>query len=293
MHWEPPGSWRLLVWAYAMSLRWDMGGWLRGVLLCLAGTALLSVPAWAACDLPRGETVTVDSALDGETLALSDGRKVRLLGLKAPAPPLGWKNEDPWPFVAESKDALSRLTSGVTVELRFDERRGDRHGHVLAQVFIVDGDSRTWLQEELVGQGLARAYSLADTRACVDELLRVEADARRKRRGIWHSWAYRVQDANDVERLGRLTHSFQLVEGRVHAVGEGSKWIYVNFAEDWRHDFTIAVARKDLAAFETLDLERLAGRRVRVRGWVEWWNGPMIKATHPEQIEVLAAAPGL
>lgn len=61
----------------------------------------------------------------------------------------------------------------------------------------------------------------------------------------------------------------------------------MNFAEDWRRDFTIAIARKDLAAFETLDLERLAGSRVRVRGWVEWWNGPVIKATHLEQIEVL------
>jgi micrococcal nuclease len=78
-------------------------------------------------------------------------------------------------------------------------------------------------------------------------------------------------------------------------VGEGRKWLYVNFAEDWRHDFTIDIARKDLAAFESsgVDLERLAGKRVRVRGWVEWWNGPMIKATHPEQIEVLAPAPAL
>jgi hypothetical protein len=25
-----------------------------------------------------------------------------------------------------------------------------------------------------------------------------------------------------------------------------------------------------------------------VRGWIERWNGPVIKATHPEQIEVLA-----
>jgi micrococcal nuclease len=104
-----------------------------------------------------------------------------------------------------------------------------------------------------------------------------------------------VQDAADVKRLGRLTHSYQLIEGTVHAVGEGHKWIYVNFAEDWRHDFTIAIARKDLAAFETagLDLERLPGKRVRVRGWVEWWNGPMIAATHPEQIEVLGPAPAL
>jgi hypothetical protein len=92
---------------------------------------------------------------------------------------------------------------------------------------------------------------------------------------IWHSWAYRIQDASGVELLRRLTRTYQLVEGTVHAAGEGHKWIYVNFAEDWRHDFTIAIAQKDRAAFETagLDLERLPGKRVRVRGWVEGWKG--------------------
>jgi len=129
----------------------------------------------------------------------------------------------------------------------------------------------------------------------VAELLGIEAEARAARRGLWRSWAYRIQDAQDVKRLGRLTHTYQLVEGTVHAVGEGRKLIYVNFAEDWRSDFTITIVRKDLAAFEAagLDLARLAGRKVRVRGWVEWWNGPMIAATHPAQIEVLAPAPTL
>ncbi|HUU65954.1 MAG TPA: hypothetical protein VMW57_01560 [Methyloceanibacter sp.] len=69
----------------------------------------------------------------------------------------------------------------------------------------------------------------------------------------------------------------------------------MNFTQDWRSDFTITIARRDLAASEAsgLDLARLPGTRVRVRGVVEWWNGPMIAATHPEQIEVLAPAPAL
>jgi hypothetical protein len=220
---------------------------------------------------------------------------VRLLGIKAPAAPLGWKGEAPWPFVAESKAALERLATGAAVELSFDERREDRYGHLLAQVTMLRGGERIWLQDELVAQGLARVYSLADTRACVAELLAREDEARRARRGLWRSWAYRVEDVADVKRLGRLTHSYQLVEGTVHAVGEGRKLLYVNFAEDWHSDFTITIARKDLAAFETagFDLERLAGKRVRVRGIIEWWNGPMIAATHPEQIEILDPAPAL
>jgi len=111
---------------------------------------------------------------------------------------------------------------------------------------------------------------------------------------VWGSWAYRIQRAGDVKRLGRLTHSYQLVEGTVHAVGKGGGRIYLNFAKDWRRDFTIGVERKDVSAFTAagIDLKGLAGKRVRVRGWVEWRNGPMIAATHPEQIELLPDAPG-
>jgi hypothetical protein len=34
-----------------------------------------------------------------------------------------------------------------------------------------------------------------------------------------------------------------------------------------------------------IDIAAYEGRRIRVRGWVEYWNGPMIEVTHPEQIE--------
>ena len=32
----------------------------------------------------------------------------------------------------------------------------------------------------------------------------------------------------------------------------------------------------------------LEGKRIRVRGWLKKYNGQMIAATHPEQIEVVA-----
>jgi len=47
--------------------------------------------------------------------------------------------------------------------------------------------------------------------------------------------------------------------------------------------------RKDGEAFKAagVDPKTLAGKKLRVRGWVEWRNGPMIHATHAEQIELL------
>src|SRR5262249_21147619 len=93
--------------------------------------------------------------------------------------------------------------------------------------------------------------------------------------------------------LDRLTQTYQLVEGTVLSVGEGAGRIYLNFTRDWKSDFTISVARKDLPAFDQagIDLKTLAGKRVRVRGWVIWRHGPMIEATHPEQSELIGGDP--
>jgi endonuclease YncB( thermonuclease family) len=252
--------------------------WLGGV----------SLPAWA-CDLPPPESGTVAAVLDGETLELTDGRTVRLIGAKAPMPPLGWRGDDPWPLVDDAKEALSALASGKTVELRFGGLRQDRHGHLLAQVFVVEGEHRLWLQEQLLAKGLARVYSFADNRACVAELLAREREARAKRLGLWGFSAYRIVKALDLERLDRLIHSYQLVEGTVVAVGEGRVRMFLNFAQDWRRDFTVSIDRKTVSAFAAagIDLGAPAGRRLRARGYLAWRGGPMIEATHPEQIELL------
>src|ERR1700674_2836938 len=94
-------------------------------------------PARAACDLSDPETCTVAAVLDGETLQLSDGRIVRLIGAKAPSAPLGWRGEDPWPLVEEAKKALDKLASRREGELKYVRRHIDPHGHAPAQVFVV------------------------------------------------------------------------------------------------------------------------------------------------------------
>ena len=79
------------------------------------------------------------------------------------------------------------------------------------------------------------------------------------------------------------------VEGRVLDTGNARGRIFLNFGRDWRTDFTVTIpsaARRDFVN-AGLDPDSLAGLRIRVRGWVRSRDGPMIEATHPEQIEVL------
>lgn len=247
------------------------------------------------CALPLTERARVAAAIDGETLELEDGREVRLLGLKSPKPPPDWSGPEPWPFAIAAKKALERRVAKTNVELHFDKRAQDRHGRLLAHVFLTHNGERIWLQEQLLLAGNARVFVLPDLTACITPLLAAEEDARGARRGLWRSRSYRVRDAHNPKGLGYLKHSYQLVEGTVHSIGEGKKLLYINFEEDWRHDFTITIARKRVPVLEAegLDLEKLPGKRVRVRGWVEWWNGPMIAVSNRQEIEVLTPTPSV
>lgn len=227
-----------------------------------------------------GEVVNV---VDGDTLTLLDGREIRLVGIQAPKLPLGRPGFEPWPLADEAKAFLEELTLGRTLSLGYGGRRGDRHGRVLAHLFDAEG---RWIQGEILKAGLARVYSFADNRALIAEMLALERQARAAGRGIWADPFYAVRTAEAAEDwLG----GFELVEGRVVAVGRGGRNTYLNFAEDWRSDFTIAVDHRARQVFEAagIDLAHYEGRRVRVRGWLKSRNGPMIDVTHPEQIEEL------
>ena len=249
--------------------------------------ALAEAPATPHSALSPGEPGRVVEIVDGDTLVLEDGREIRLVGIQAPKLPLGRAGFKPWPLAPEAKALLAELTLGKEVAVAFGGRRGDRHGRVLAHLFVADpaGVDR-WVQGAILEAGLARVYSFDDNRKLVAEMLALERQARAAGFGIWGHPFYGLRRA---EEAGRWLGGFELVEGRVLAVGLVQRRAYLNFGEDWRSDFTIALQPKTRQLFEaeSVDLKAYEGRRLRVRGWLKSRNGPMIEVTHPEQIELL------
>lgn len=227
----------------------------------------------------------VVGVVDGDTLVLSDGREVRLTGIQAPKLPLGRPNFRVWPLAEDAKQALEGLALDRTVTLHVDGNGQDRHRRILVHAVVSGG---AWLQAAMVEQGLARVYTFSDNRRLGVALLEKEQIARAERKGIWALDYYALR-TSDPEALEQDLGSFQVVEGRVVETARVRNWTYLNFGDDYRSDFTISVNRKDLKVFEEvgMDLLALEGHVVRVRGWLKDFNGPLIEATHPEQIEVL------
>lgn len=246
--------------------------------------ALLLVPVGApAAELKQGPSAVVVVVVDGDTVELDNGMRVRLVGIQAPKLPLGRPGFEAWPLADEAKAALEDLVMGARVTLRYGGRQVDRHGRQLAHLYTDDG---LWVQGELLRLGMARVYSFRDNRALVAAMLAIEGEARAHARGIWNDDFYQVWPA---EPPRQPIDRFELVEGLVVAAAIVRGRAYLNFGPDWKSDFTVSIERRDRRLFdaEGIDIEALEGRRIRVRGWVESWNGPMIEVTHPEQIEVL------
>jgi endonuclease YncB( thermonuclease family) len=238
-------------------------------------------------DLSVAEWGRVIEVIDGDTLVLATGKQVRLVGIQAPKLPLGRRGFTAWPLAPEAKVALEVLTLGREVGLaEGDGATRDRHDRRLAHLVTREG---LWIQGRLLEMGLARVYSFSDNRAGVAQMLSIERAARASGRGIWSHPFYGLRKANDHDALWPLIDSFQIIAGRVAAVHEAKSATYINFGEDWRSDFSLRIASADRRAFRDagIDLTALAGKLVRVRGWLSAYNGPSLKVDHPEQLEIL------
>jgi hypothetical protein len=72
------------------------------------------------------------------------------------------------------------------------------------------------------------------------------------------------------------------------SVRESGGTIYVNFGRRWSEALTVTILKRHERTFAAAGIEpkSLEGRMVRVRGYVDVRNGPVIEATQPQQIEI-------
>ena len=214
---------------------------------------------------------------DGDTLALSDGRKVRLLGINAPE--IGRDGDPPEPLAEAARARLEALAGpGTELRLRTDVERFDRYGRLLAHVFSEGGDNA---QAHLLAAGLATTLVVPPNQWSVACYARVESGARDRGLGVWGLAAYRPVPA---EALPDSARGFHLVTGRVQRVGESRGNLWLNLSPR----MAVRIARDDLVYFGDRDPRALAGRRLEVRGWIHRRRGELrITVRHPAALTVL------
>jgi micrococcal nuclease len=149
------------------------------LLVVLAGCAVAGAPDPADSGHLCGPTeATVARVIDGDTIVLESGERVRYLLLDAPETTLGHADC----YGSNATQFNSDLVAGRRIALTYDVQCDDSYGRLLAYV-SVDG---TEVNPLLVARGYACVLRVPPNGAGqISEFEDLEARARQERLGVW------------------------------------------------------------------------------------------------------------
>ncbi len=164
------------VWAKEPPLRYENGR--------------VSIPFGAAHSY---EDIAVKRVVDGDTLQLASGERVRLIGIDTPEMHHSKKLERDSKRSGEDAAAIQEmgrrayaysraLLEGKRVRLEFDVERTDRYERLLAYVYLKDG---TMANEEIIRQGYASLMTIPPNVKYVERFKEAYRQAREEKRGLW------------------------------------------------------------------------------------------------------------
>ncbi len=241
-------------------------------LLTLSGTA------WAAPACPEtnyDETARIKYVVDGDTLHLKDGRKVRLIGINTPE--LAHGNRTAEPFAAEATRLLKRVFKNKpSVSLVYGEEKHDRYERLLAHVFTSEGKN---VQLIMLRQGYARAITFPPNTRFASCYLQQERFARCHKMGLWKEIKPLAAKKLDNSHIG-----FQLVKGKLKSIKINKKGIWLNLDDR----LTVGIRPDNQALFDINALYKMLNQKIVVRGWLnknKKYSSYYIRARHPSSIQ--------
>ncbi|MEM9223804.1 MAG: thermonuclease family protein [Pseudomonadota bacterium] len=215
------------------------------------------------------------AAHDGfASLTLDDGTEVRLVDIVPTSALLG---------ADRSEGGLQALVGEPVALARSTDFSGqDRYGRPVGDLVL--SATQESVLRHLLREGLALVDPAVMSEQCLDAMFKDERWAQAQGNGFWADGG-RIRKAQDA-KLADDAGMYALVEGVVKSIGETRDTTYLNFGDDYKTDFTALIRRRDGKSWVD-ELKMLEGRKVRLRGVLEAWNGALIRLEHPRQVERL------
>ena len=124
-------------------------------------------------------TYLVTRVIDGDTIELANGEKVRYIGVDTPE--LHHPQKEVEYYAQEAYGANRRLVEGKRVRLELDVEERDRYERILAYVYVDDLMVNEWL----VANGYARVATFPPNVKYAERFLQLEREARQAKVGLW------------------------------------------------------------------------------------------------------------
>jgi len=163
---------------------------LVAAILLFAGLRILPSHAKA---VPVSEKAFAARVVDGDTVKLSDGRRIRLIGVDTPELHYSDKllrdsnrtHKDVKEIQAMGERAAAftrQLCEGKPVKLESDVRKLDKYGRSLAYIYLEDG---TFVNAKIIEEGYAQVMTIPPNVKYADYFLKLQRQARDARKGLW------------------------------------------------------------------------------------------------------------
>jgi len=142
----------------------------------------------------RYDNMLVKRAVDGDTLVLESGERVRLIGIDTPELHASNKlNRDAQRSKQDTKtiqemgkraaEFTRNLVEGKRVRLEFDVDKYDKYKRLLAYVYLIsDG---TFVNARIIEEGYASVMTYPPNVKHADEFVKLYREARENNRGLW------------------------------------------------------------------------------------------------------------
>ncbi|OYW14185.1 MAG: hypothetical protein B7X02_00615 [Rhodospirillales bacterium 12-54-5] len=201
-------------------------------------------------------------------------------------------------ILPEPETATSFLSSLTGHRMRYKTLSVDRYGRT--PIIVVDGDDTLTVQQQMLRQGIAIAYTTTSA-AKTPDWTNDEAMARDAHRGYWVKGEHQLTPEQAASAIG----TFALVRGTVTNLYHARNADYLNFGENWQDDFSIKIPHTLQLVLDRIEKQLLPSAdaktprftsnpevpvTLQVRGTVIAENGPMIVVTKPDQLEMVANA---
>jgi len=155
------------------------------------------------------QTYTVERVIDGDTLKLTNGERVRLIGIDTPESQPNDKAKRDSERTGQDLETINKMgqeatnfmnlivRKGMKVELDFDVQERDKYGRLLAYVFYLnyngpvgvgyyfDENYRFFVNASIVGAGYATPMTIPPNVKYADLFQELYEEAREERRGLW------------------------------------------------------------------------------------------------------------
>lgn len=229
----------------------------------------------------------VKSIVDGDTIELENGTKVRYIGIDTPETRIkqddGTWSYQPQAYAERSKEFNRNLVEGKKVRLEYDMVQKDKYNRDLAYVFA----GNTFVNAELIRQGYALLFTIPPNVKYIDLFTELQKEARENKRGLWseiNEEPVLPEDAHDY--AGKVIY----IQGKVLDVYEGRNIVILNFGKG-KKDFKAVIFKNNLTIFINRNINPSRDylwKKVRIYGKVKMYkDAPEIILDIPDQIRIM------